>query len=130
MKNIQVIDSAENSTSSIFAAAEEAFETIFLIGTDIEFSEYAGIRKSDREFVDYVSALTSDQLPERIDFPFTDGALGRMSREEMLMHVITHGVGHRGQISAVMPLNSVAPVKDGFATYLHEAEAVRRRRAA
>jgi uncharacterized damage-inducible protein DinB len=90
----------------------------------------AGIRKSDREYVEYVSALTSDQLAERIDFAFTDGALGRMSREEMLMHVIIHGVGHRGQISAVMLLNSVAPVKDGFTTYLHEAEAVKRRRAA
>jgi uncharacterized damage-inducible protein DinB len=30
---------------------------------------------------------------------FTDGAPGRMSREEMLIQVITHGVGHRGQES-------------------------------
>jgi uncharacterized damage-inducible protein DinB len=42
-----------------------------------------------------------------------------MSREEMLMHVITHGVGHRGQVSAVMLLNSVPPPKDGFTTYLN-----------
>jgi uncharacterized damage-inducible protein DinB len=48
----------------------------------------------------------------------------------MLLHVITHGVGHRGQVSAVMLLNSVPPVKDGFTTYLHEAEASTRRRAA
>lgn len=86
------------------------------------------IRGSDREYVDYVSALGCDQLAERIDFAFTDGAPGRMSREEMLLHVITHGVGHRGQISAVMLLNSVTPVKDGFTTYLHKAEASTRRR--
>ena len=61
---------------------------------------------------------------------FTDGAPGRMSREEMLIHVITHGVGHRGQVSAVMLLNSVTPAADGFATYLHKAEAATRRRAA
>lgn len=89
----------------------------------------ADIRKSDREYVDYVSALDRDRLAERIDFAFTDGAPGRMSREEMLMHVITHGVGHRGQISAVMLLNAVPPAKDGFTTYLHEAEASTRRRA-
>jgi uncharacterized damage-inducible protein DinB len=65
----------------------------------------AQIRISDREYV---------------DFTFTDGAAGCMSREEMLMHVITHGVGHRGQISAVMLLNSLTPVKDGFTTYLHQ----------
>ena len=87
------------------------------------------IRKSDREYIDYVSVLDRDHLAEQIDFTFTDGAPGRMSREEMLMHVITHGIGHRGQVSALMLLNSLPPAKDGFTTYLHEAEASTRRRA-
>lgn len=90
----------------------------------------ADIRTSDREYVDYVSTLDRGQLAEQINFAFTDGAPGRMSREEMLMHVITHGVGHRGQVSAVMLLNSVPPASDGFTTYLHKAEATARRRAA
>jgi uncharacterized damage-inducible protein DinB len=90
----------------------------------------ADIRKSDREYIDYVSALDRSQLAETIDFTFTDGAPGRMSREEMLMHVITHGIGHRGQVSAVMLLNSVPPTKDGFTTYLHEVEASARGRIA
>lgn len=90
----------------------------------------ADMRASDREYVDYVSALGHDELAERIDFTFTDGAPASMTREEMLMHIITHGVGHRGQVSAVMLLNSVPPAKDGFTTYLHNAEASTRRRAA
>ena len=89
----------------------------------------ADLRRSDQEYIDYVSTLNHDRLAERIDFTFTDGAVGRMSREEMLMHVVTHGTGHRGQISAVMLLNSVPPAKDGFTTYLHEAQALTRRRA-
>jgi uncharacterized damage-inducible protein DinB len=88
----------------------------------------ADIRASDHEYVDYVSALDRDQFADRINFVFADGAPGRMSREEMLMHVITHGVGHRGQVSAVMLLNSVTPPKDGFTTFLHKAEASTRRR--
>ena len=88
----------------------------------------AQIRVGDREYVDYVSTLDAGTLTDPIDFVFTDGAPGRMSREEMLLHVITHGVGHRGQVSAVMLLNSVAPANDGFTTYLHEAEASMRRR--
>ncbi|WP_250633613.1 DinB family protein [Pinirhizobacter soli] len=88
------------------------------------------IRKSDREYIHYVSTLDRDQLSERIDFVFTDGAPGRMSREEMLMHVITHGIGHRGQVSALMLLNSLPASKDGFTTYLHDAEASTRGRAA
>jgi uncharacterized damage-inducible protein DinB len=86
------------------------------------------IRASDREYVDYVDALDDAQLSERIDFAFTDGAPGRMSREEMLLHVITHGVGHRGQVSAVMLLNSLPAAADGFTTWLHRAEAMERRR--
>ena len=90
----------------------------------------ADIRATDRECIDYVCAVDDVQLAERIDFTFTDGAPGRMSREEMLVHVITHGVGHRGQVSALMLLNGLAPAKDGFTTYLHEAEAATRRRKA
>jgi uncharacterized damage-inducible protein DinB len=87
----------------------------------------ADLRTSDRDYVEYVSRLHPDQLPGQIDFTFTDGAPGSMSREEMLMHVITHGVGHRGQVSALMLLNSLTPAKDGFTTYLHEAEGLMRR---
>ena len=90
----------------------------------------ADIRTCDREYLDYVAVLDRDQLAEPIEFTFTDGARGRMSREEMLMHVITHGVGHRGQVSAVLLLNAAAPPQDGFTTYLHIAEAATRRRAA
>ena len=87
------------------------------------------LRRSDREYIDYVSALDRTRLEERIDFVFTDGAPGRMSRAEMLMHVVTHGVGHRGQVSALMLLNGIGPAEDGFARYLHEAGAATRRQA-
>ncbi len=83
------------------------------------------IRSSDRDYIDYVSALDRNRLAERISFTFTDGSAGCMSREEMLMHVLTHGAGHRGQISAAMILNGMAPVKDGFTTFLREAEVQR-----
>lgn len=79
----------------------------------------ADIRGSDREYVEYVSALDDEALRERIDFTFTDGKHGCMSRGEMLMHVITHGVGHRGQISALFLLNGMTPPTDGFTTWLH-----------
>jgi uncharacterized damage-inducible protein DinB len=90
----------------------------------------ADTRASDRDYIEYVSALDGKQLAERIRFTFTDGAAGCMSREEMLMHVVTHGVGHRGQVSALMLLNSLTPATDGFTTYLHQAEASSRRQVA
>lgn len=88
------------------------------------------IRASDQEYVGYVAKLGPRELAEMIDFTFTDGAAGRMSREEMLLHVITHGVGHRGQVSALLLLNGLPAAADGFTTYLHQAEPADRRRAA
>ena len=47
MKNIQVIDGAENCTYSIFAATDAEFEAIFPDGTDIEFVEDFFVRAGD-----------------------------------------------------------------------------------
>jgi uncharacterized damage-inducible protein DinB len=88
------------------------------------------IRASDQEYIGYVAKLGTRELSEKVDFAFTDGAPGRMSREEILQHVITHGVGHRGQVSALLLLNGLPAAADGFTTYLHQAEPVARRRAA
>jgi uncharacterized damage-inducible protein DinB/putative sterol carrier protein len=87
------------------------------------------IRTSDQWYIDYVSRLENAQLAERIDFTFTDGAAGRMSREEMLLHLTIHGAAHRGQVGWIMMENSITPpAADGFTTYLHTAEASARRR--
>ena len=91
-----------------------------------ELSE--AIKISDQWYLDYVSRLDEARLAEYLDFTFTDGAPGRMSREEMLMHVTVHGEYHRGQISLLMMQNSIAPPGDGFTSYLHKAEASTRRR--
>jgi uncharacterized damage-inducible protein DinB len=88
----------------------------------------ADIRASDQEYVAYVATLDATQLADRIAFTFTDGAPGCMSREEMLAHLITHGAGHRGQVSALLLLNSLPPARDGFTTWLHDAEAIERGR--
>jgi len=88
----------------------------------------ADLRRSDREYVEYVATLDRWRLDERIEFRFTDGAAGCMSREEMLMHVVTHGVGHRGQVGALLLLESMPVAKDGFTTFLHDTEAATRGR--
>jgi uncharacterized damage-inducible protein DinB len=89
----------------------------------------AAIKISDQWYIEYVSRLDEPQLAERIDFTFTDGLPGRMSREEMLMHVTVHGEYHRGQVGLIMMQNSITPPADAFTGYLHKAEALTRRRA-
>lgn len=92
-----------------------------------ELSE--AVKTNDRWYIDYALHLANGQLAETIDFTFTDGAPGRMSREEMLLHVAIHGAYHRGQIGWIMMENSIMPPADGFTSYLHNAEASARRRS-
>jgi uncharacterized damage-inducible protein DinB len=88
----------------------------------------SAIKKSDAWYIEYVSKLTLEHLGETIDFTFTDGALGRMSREEMLTHVVLHGGYHRGAIGRIMAQLSIPPGRDVFTGFLHLAEATSRRR--
>ena len=55
----------------------------------------ADIRKSDREYIEYVSSLDGDQLSERIDFVFTDGARGLIQRRRMASQPICMRQRHR-----------------------------------
>ena len=83
-------------------------------------------RETNRWFVEQAGALTPAQLAETVAFTFTDGQSGRMSREEMLAHVITHGSYHRGEVGQMLKRLSVAPPRDLFTAYLHHAEPQRR----
>ncbi len=89
----------------------------------------ADIRQLDRTYVDHVAALSAAELAEPLRFTFTDGKPGRMSREEMLAHVVTHGGYHRGEIGRLLPEVAQAASKDVFTGYLHQAEPDRRHRS-
>ena len=84
------------------------------------------VRASDRGYLEVVDALTPPQLAQTVDFTFTDGQHGRMSREEMLGHVITHGSYHRGEVGQMLKRLSAAPPRDLFTAYLHRDQPQRR----
>lgn len=84
------------------------------------------VQATDAWYLDYVGGLTAAALPEVLDFSFTDGDSGRMSREEILLHVITHGGYHRGNVGQVLKSISVAPPRDLYTKFLHQSEPARR----
>jgi uncharacterized damage-inducible protein DinB len=88
------------------------------------------VKKSDQWYLEYVSMLEPSALNESIDFKFTDGALARMSREEMLTHLVLHGGYHRGAIGRILAQLSIKPPRDVFTGFLHIAEPAARRRVA
>jgi uncharacterized damage-inducible protein DinB len=84
------------------------------------------IAESDQWYVDYVGRVTQDELAERIAFTFTDGKPGRMTREEMLVHVIAHGAYHRGEVGRIFTELSLTRPRDVFTGFLHIIEPERR----
>jgi uncharacterized damage-inducible protein DinB len=85
------------------------------------------VADSDLWYVDYVNQLASAHLSEILTFTFTDGGSGRMSREEMLAHVATHGGYHRGAVGQIMKQVSIATPRDILTRFLHDSEPERRK---
>lgn len=85
------------------------------------------VAETDAWYENYVCAGTEAKLSESVSFRFTDGDAGMMTREEMLLHVITHGSYHRGNVGQMLKLISVAPPRDLYTKFLHVTEPARRR---
>jgi uncharacterized damage-inducible protein DinB len=84
------------------------------------------IETSDHWYLGYLETVTTEQLAEPVRFAFTDGDRGCMSRQEMLLHVVTHGGYHRGEVGRILAGLWVSPPWDTFAVYLHQSEPSRR----
>jgi uncharacterized damage-inducible protein DinB len=83
------------------------------------------VRETDQWYIAYVESLTSLELGETVEFTFTDGSPGRMSREEILGHVIAHGGYHRGEVGRILTQLTASSPRDTFTGYLHEVEPAR-----
>lgn len=86
----------------------------------------ADVAATDAWYERHVAGLDAARLAEVIDFTFTDGDHGRMSREEILLHVITHGGYHRGNVGQMLKAIAVAPPRDLYTKFLHQSEPARR----
>ena len=86
----------------------------------------AAVKDMDAWFLSYVTNLPSASLRDQVHFVFTDGDTGLMSREEILLHIITHGGYHRGAAGQVVRAASVAPPRDLYTRFLHLSDPARR----
>jgi uncharacterized damage-inducible protein DinB len=84
------------------------------------------VRASDDWYVQYVGGLDDAQLAEPVAFRFTDGDTGRMSRSEILNHLVVHGTYHRRAAGRILAAHAVQPPRDSLTTFLHRLEPDRR----
>jgi uncharacterized damage-inducible protein DinB len=62
----------------------------------------------------YLQALNEDGLTRSLSYKNTKGESFSSSKQDILMHVITHSAYHRGQIAADMRTAGVTPVYTDF----------------
>ncbi|WP_281706461.1 DinB family protein [Aeromonas taiwanensis] len=84
------------------------------------------IHALDAWYLDYVVSLGQAESEAVISFHFVDGDRGQMSREEMLLHLVTHGGYHRGAIGRILVQCGITPPRDTLTTFLHRSEPGRR----
>ncbi|AZO76388.1 MULTISPECIES: DinB family protein [unclassified Bosea (in: a-proteobacteria)] len=86
----------------------------------------AAVAATDRWYQDYVRTASPEMLTEAVAFSFTDGDKGRMTKQEMLLHVALHSAVHRGEVCRILWQLKVMPPWDTLAVYLHQSEPARR----
>ncbi len=86
----------------------------------------AVVETTDAWYLAFVSSANDTQLQESVPFLFTDGARGKMTREEMLMHVATHASYHRGSIGQMLEDLGLDSPPDSLTKFLHYQEPNRR----
>ena len=80
---------------------------------------------TDAWYVDYVKSASLEALDTIVEFTFlSDGDAGRMSKAQMLAHVIAHGASHRGAIGRMLEEAGAAGAPDMVTTFLSGRHAV------
>lgn len=119
---------------SIFAAhltgSPHSYTATNTVETPTLEALHSAVTELDGWYVQYISTLPAELLSGNVSFEFTDGGHGRMSREEMLAHVATHGGYHRGAVGRILSEASIAAPRDIFTAYLHKSEPGRREKTA
>ena len=65
MRNIQVIDGAENAVYDVFAATDDEFMVLFPEGQDVAFIDEVIARGQEKEINDIVARIWKRRIPKR-----------------------------------------------------------------
>lgn len=75
----------------------------------------------DHWYVDAVASLPPDERARARDVRFTDGNVRTMTATEMVLHVVTHTIHHRGNIDVIMLQTGMPRRRDGIPEFVSRA---------
>ena len=77
----------------------------------------------DRWYLDWADAQTQASLDEAVDFTLIGGNRGRMSRGDIVLHVVNHTTYHRGFVADLFYQVPARPPVTDLPVYLREVSA-------
>jgi uncharacterized damage-inducible protein DinB len=81
----------------------------------------ARLGETDQWYLDYTGRVSPAELETEVDFTFvSDDDQGRMTKGQMLAHVITHGAAHRGAIGKMLETLNLPDAPDMVTTFARE----------
>ena len=72
----------------------------------------------DAWYCDYGAGLSAALAPQVLEFDFIGGGRGRMTREEVLLHVVNHATYHRGHVADMMYNEGLSPPTTDLPVFL------------
>ncbi|HEX7651049.1 MAG TPA: DinB family protein [Noviherbaspirillum sp.] len=81
---------------------------------------------SNQWLISYVADLHPETLNDQLSFEFVDGQRGRMTRLEILFHLVNHGTYHRGAIGHALDLAKALRPADTYTVFIHSLQPERR----
>ena len=82
---------------------------------------WQSVRALDAWYVAHADTLSAKELEHPIAFSFIGGGSGRMTRAEMIVHVVNHGTYHRGLVADMMYQAGVTPPTTDLPVFLRDA---------
>lgn len=118
---------------SLFISRMSETPELYAADNTVETPTYSELKEriesNDSWLVHFSATATPETLSQIIHFTFTDGDHGKLSIEEIMLHLLTHGSNHRGMASRALAAHGLERPKDTFTRYLHEVEPFRREQA-
>ena len=80
----------------------------------------AAQRQIDGWYVNYANALSTEQAQDMIEFTFIGGGDGKMSRAQIVLHVVNHTTYHRGHIGDMIYQIPAEPPTTDLPVFMRE----------
>ncbi len=81
---------------------------------------WASVQDMDNWYIDRVDEWTDSDLNTVVEFEFVGGGAGRMTRQEIIYHIVNHGTYHRGFVSDMMYQVPARPTANDYPVYLRD----------